>query len=110
MFASRETEPKETQRFAQGRESASGLFPLPAPKSLGQPTLQGPPLACGQPLDQRTGLHKASPVAVPWAFKVELARYSVLLPSQLQSTESNCQTSGTSAVLAVSLPFHSFRG
>lgn len=44
------------------------------------------------------GLARGSPVAVTWAFKGEAARCSVLLPSWLQSVESNCQTSGTSAV------------
>lgn len=42
-----------------------GAFSSALPKSLGQPTLRGPPLGRATVLDQRAGLHQASPVAVP---------------------------------------------
>ena len=67
-----------------------------------------PPPAWAPALNQRTHLcshlllsHGLSGWKLPGA-------QTVLLPSWLQNTESNCQTSGTSVSLRVRLPFHPF--
>lgn len=79
------------------------LFPLFSLKSLSQPTLQGPPLARATALDQRAGLYQATPVVVPWAFRVEVARR----PDSF--TSPGCRVLRTTVRLQA-LPFHSKPG